>query len=151
MHQPNSECCGGDSPREPRVVIAKVGLDGHDRGARLVAHTLRESGMEVSYTGLRRTVDQVVDAVIAGHADYLGLSLLAGDHMVQVPKVIGALRERGAGATRVVVGGIIARNQVAELLAHGVKQVFLPGTPLAAVEKFIHDDFQSHPFEESSP
>jgi methylmalonyl-CoA mutase C-terminal domain/subunit len=133
------------------VVIAKVGLDGHDRGARLVANTLRESGMEVAYTGLRRTIDQVVDAVIEHRADYLGLSLLAGDHMVQVPKVIQALRARGAGNTRVTVGGIIARHQIPELMAHGVKQVFLPGTPLAAVQQYIHDDIRNHPIEESSP
>jgi len=140
MPQPNSDrnC---DAPRKPRVLIAKVGLDGHDRGARLVAHTLRESGMEVAYTGLRRTIEQVVDAVIAHRADYVGLSLLAGDHMVQVPKVIAALRQRDVGATRVFIGGIIAKQQIPELMAHGVRQVFLPGTPLAEIEKFITQDF----------
>lgn len=142
MQQPNSECgCGG--ARKPRVVIAKVGLDGHDRGAKLVANALRDAGMEVVYTGLRRTIDQVVDTVIAHRAEYLGLSLLAGDHMIQVPKVIAALQARGAGGTHVTVGGIIARQQIPELMAHGVKQVFLPGTPLAEVVKFINDDMQS--------
>lgn len=151
MCPPNSDSCGCAAAHTPRVVIAKVGLDGHDRGARLVANTLRESGMAVVYTGLRRTIDQVVDAVVAHRADYVGLSLLAGDHMVQVPKVIAALRQRGAARTRVVVGGIIAKQQVPELMAQGVRQVFLPGTPLAAVQQFIHDDIQRHPIEESSP
>lgn len=140
MHQPNSES-GGGAARIPRVVIAKVGLDGHDRGARLVAHSLRAAGMNVVYTGLRRTIDQVIDTVIEHQADYLGLSLLAGDHMIQVPRIIAALKARGAGDTKVTVGGIIARQQVPELLAHGVKQVFLPGTPLAEVEQFIRQDF----------
>ena len=143
MQQPNSECGCGGAARKARVVIAKVGLDGHDRGAKLVANALRDAGMEVVYTGLRRTIEQVVDTVIAHRAEYLGLSLLAGDHMIQVPKVITALRARGAGGTHVTVGGIIARQQVAELMAHGVKQVFLPGTPLAEVVKFINDDMQS--------
>jgi methylmalonyl-CoA mutase C-terminal domain/subunit len=141
MHQPISERVGASPTRAPRVVIAKVGLDGHDRGARLVANALRAAGMEVVYTGLRRTIDQVVDTVIEHRADYLDLSLLAGDHMIQTPKVIAALKARGAGDTKVTVGGIIARQQVPELLAHGVRQVFLPGTPLAEIEKFIVQDF----------
>jgi methylmalonyl-CoA mutase C-terminal domain/subunit len=132
--------------RKPRVLIAKVGLDGHDRGARLVANTLREAGMEVLYTGLRRTVDEVAGRVLADRPDYLGLSFLAGDHLVLVPKIIAALKARRAPAIRILVGGIIAEEHVPPLLAMGVDRVFLPGTPLAAIEGFIREQTASqHP------
>lgn len=120
-----------------RVLIAKLGLDGHDRGAKLVAHGLREAGMEVNYLGLRHTPQQAVDTAISKQVDYLGLSFLAGDHLTLMPKVMQTLREREAGVIKVIVGGIILKEHVQPLLNLGVKQVFLPGTTLAEIVEYI--------------
>ncbi|MFC1580730.1 cobalamin B12-binding domain-containing protein [Thermodesulfobacteriota bacterium] len=125
--------------RRKRVLIAKVGLDGHDRGAKLVARSLKDAGMEVVYTGLRQTVDQVVNAAVQEGVDILGLSFLSGDHMAQVPKVMQRLREKGAEDVLVVVGGIILKHQEQDLLGMGVRQVFLPGTPPEEIVKYLHE------------
>ena len=123
--------------RKTRVVIAKVGLDGHDRGAKIVAHHLMKAGMEVIYTGLRQTVDQVVNTAIQEDADVLGLSFLSGDHMVLVPKIMQRLKEEGKEDLMVLAGGIILKHQIPDLIKLGVREVFLPGTPPAEIVEYI--------------
>ena len=123
-----------------RALIAKVGLDSHDRGAKIVARTLRDAGLEVIYTGIRQSVDQVIRAVVQEDVDLLGLSFLAGDHMVLVPKVIEGLKEKGRADIPVMVGGIILKHQVQELVKMGVKKVFLPGTSLKEIVNYIQEN-----------
>ena len=126
--------------RKIRVLIAKVGLDGHDRGAKMVARFLRDAGMEVIYTGLRQTVDLVVNTVLQEDVHVLGLSFLAGDHMILVPKVIRALKDNGRDDVMVLVGGIILKKQVPELLEMGVHRVFLPGTDPDVIIEYIREN-----------
>ena len=126
--------------RKIRALIAKVGLDGHDRGAKIVAHTLRDSGVEVIYTGIRQTVDQVVNAAIEEDVDVLGLSFLAGDHLVLIPKVIRGLKEKGVEDVMVLVGGIILKRHIPELLKMGVNEVFFPGTPPEKIVQYINEN-----------
>ena len=126
--------------RKIRVLIAKVGLDGHDRGAKVVARFLRDAGMEVIYTGLRQTVDLVVNTVLQEDVHVLGLSFLAGDHMILVPKVIRALKDNGRDDVMVLVGGIILRKQVPELIEMGVHRVFLPGTDPDEIIEYIREN-----------
>jgi len=123
-----------------RVLIAKVGLDGHDRGAKIVAHALMEAGMEVIFTGIRQTVEQVVNASIQEGVDVLGLSFLAGDHMIFVPKVMAGLKEKGRADVMVLVGGIILQSQIAQLMKAGIKKVFLPGTPPEEIAGYIKEE-----------
>lgn len=111
-----------------RVLIGKVGLDGHDRGAKIVARALRDAGMEVIYTGIRQTVDQLVSAALQEDVDIIGLSFMSGDHMIMIPKVMQQLEEKGMGEVPVIVGGIILKHQIPELRKIGVSGVFLPGT-----------------------
>src|SRR3990172_6556831 len=120
-----------------RVLISKLGLDGHDRGAKLVAHTLKEAGMEVFYQGIRHTVSEVVDKAIKEQVEFIGLSFLAGDHMTIVPKVINELQQKQAGKIRIFIGGIILKHQLPELKSMGVQQVFLPGTPLKVIAEYV--------------
>jgi methylmalonyl-CoA mutase C-terminal domain/subunit len=120
-----------------RILIAKVGLDSHDRGAKIVARRLRDAGMEVIYTGIRQSVDQVAGAAVQEDVDALGLSFLAGDHMILVPRILQALKDNGKGDIPVVVGGIILKRQVEELLNMGVTKVFLPGTPSGEIVSYI--------------
>jgi len=120
-----------------RVLISKLGLDGHDRGAKLVAHTLKEAGMEVFYQGIRHTVSEVVDKAIKEQVEFIGLSFLAGDHMTIVPKVINELQQKQAGKIRIFIGGIILKHQLPELKSMGVQQVFLPGTPLKEIAEYV--------------
>jgi methylmalonyl-CoA mutase C-terminal domain/subunit len=115
-------------PRPVRVLIAKPGLDGHDRGAKVIARALRDAGMEVIYTGLRQTPQQVAAAAVQEDVDVVGLSILSGAHNVLVPEVLKALEEQGGGRIPVVVGGIIPDKDIAPLKALGVREVFLPGT-----------------------
>lgn len=122
-----------------RVLISKVGLDGHDRGAKLVANSLRNAGMDVIYLGLRQTAGQIASAAIQEDVDYIGLSFLAGDHLTLVPKVIQKLKENGGEEIKIIIGGIISKEHLPRLLGMGVKQVFLPGTPLSAIENFIKE------------
>ena len=115
-----------------RVVVAKPGLDGHDRGAKIIARALRDAGMEVIYTGLHQTPEQIVETVLQEDADAVGLSILSGAHMTLVPRVVELLRAQDAGDVVVTVGGTIA-----ELKALGVAEVFTPGAPTAAIIDFI--------------
>ncbi len=119
--------------RPYRVVVAKPGLDGHDRGAKVIARALRDAGFEVIYTGLHQTPEQVVQAVVQEDADAVGLSLLSGAHLTLVPKVVGGLREEGLGDVLVVVGGIIPEADIPALKASGVHLVFTPGAPLQGI------------------
>jgi len=120
-----------------RVVVAKPGLDGHDRGAKIIARALRDAGMEVIYTGLHQTPEQIVETVVQEDADAVGLSILSGAHMTLVPRVIDLLRERGADGVVVAVGGTIPADDVTALKALGVVEVFTPGASTAAVIDFI--------------
>lgn len=117
--------------------MAKPGLDGHDRGAKVIARTLRDAGFEVVYTGLHQTPEQVVQAVIQEDADALGLSLLSGAHLVLVPRVIELLRSAGRDDVLVVVGGIIPDDDIAPLEAAGVSRVFTPGSPLGDIGSWL--------------
>lgn len=120
-----------------RVLIAKAGLDGHDRGAKLVARALCDAGMEVVYTGRRQSVDGVVTSAVQEDVSLIGLSFLAGDHMVLLPKIMSGLRKAGRDDIPVIVGGIIPGRQVQELLSLGVRKVFLPGTALEEIVEFV--------------
>lgn len=123
--------------RRLRILIAKVGLDGHDVGARVVARGLLDAGMEVIYTGLRRTPEQIVRAAIEEDVDWIGISLLSGSHRVLVPRIRTLLDESGAGDIRLMVGGIIPQEDVPELEAVGVARVFLSGTSIAEIVEFL--------------
>ena len=118
--------------RPIRVLVAKPGLDGHDRGAKVIARALRDAGMEVIYTGLRQTPEQIASAAVQEDVDVVGLSILSGAHNVLVPEVLRSLQEKDAGGISVVVGGIIPEKDIATLKALGVKEIFLPGTSTTA-------------------
>ena len=120
-----------------RVVVAKPGLDGHDRGAKVVARALRDAGVEVIYTGLHQTPEQIVETVLQEDADAVGLSILSGAHMTLVPKVIELLREQDAGDVVVTVGGTIPAQDIPELKELGVAEVFTPGAPTQAIIDYI--------------
>src|SRR5690348_2421406 len=122
-----------------RVVIAKVGLDGHDRGAKVIARALRDAGMEVIYTGLHQTPEQVVETAIQEDADAVGISILSGAHMTLVPRIVDLLRERGAEDVLVVVGGTIPAEDADELKAQGVAAIFTPGAPTSEIVDFLRD------------
>jgi methylmalonyl-CoA mutase, C-terminal domain len=126
--------------RKIRVVIAKPGLDGHDRGAKVIARALRDAGMEVIYTGLRQTPEQVVAAALQEDADAIGLSILSGAHMHICPRVMELLKEKGLDDVLVMVGGIIPDVDIPKLQAVGVKGIFLPGTPMQNIVNFINDN-----------
>jgi methylmalonyl-CoA mutase, C-terminal domain len=123
--------------RKIRVVVAKPGLDGHDRGAKIIARALRDAGMEVIYTGLHQTPEQIVETVLQEDADAVGLSILSGAHMTLVPRVIELLREQDAGDVVVTVGGTIPVQDIPELKELGVAEVFTPGAPTQAIIDFI--------------
>ncbi len=125
------------STKKIRVVVAKPGLDGHDRGAKIIARALRDAGMEVIYTGLHQTPEQIVETVLQEDADAVGLSILSGAHMTLVPKVIELLREQEAGDVVVTVGGTIPAQDIEELKELGVAEVFTPGAPMQAIIDFI--------------
>jgi len=125
------------SQRKIRVVVAKPGLDGHDRGAKIIARALRDAGMEVIYTGLHQTPEQIAETVIQEDADAVGLSILSGAHMTLVPRIVELLRERGAGDVLVTVGGTIPAADVEALKAIGVAGIFTPGTSTLAAIEFI--------------
>ena len=129
------------SPAKPpiRVLVAKPGLDGHDRGAKVIARALRDAGMEVVYTGLRQTPEMIVNAVLQEDVDCVGLSILSGAHNVIVPRITAMLRERGAGDVLVVVGGTIPEQDIEALKASGVAAIFGPGTTLDATVQFIRE------------
>ena len=120
-----------------RVVVAKPGLDGHDRGAKVVARALRDAGMEVIYTGLHQTPEQIVAAVVQEDADAVGLSIHSGAHMTLFPRVVELLRERGAGDVLVFGGGIIPRDDIALLKEQGVAEIFTPGAPTQKIVEWL--------------
>jgi methylmalonyl-CoA mutase C-terminal domain/subunit len=125
------------SEKTKRVLVAKPGLDGHDRGAKVVARALRDAGMEVIYLGLHQTPEQIVRAAIDEDVDVIGLSILSGAHMTVFPKVLGMLRERGAGDIVLIGGGIIPEGDVAELESQGVAKLFTPGAATTDIVDFI--------------
>ncbi|HVL96716.1 MAG TPA: cobalamin B12-binding domain-containing protein [Solirubrobacteraceae bacterium] len=125
------------SERKIRVVVAKPGLDGHDRGAKIIARALRDAGMEVIYTGLHQTPEQIVETALQEDADAVGLSILSGAHMTLVPRVVELLREQEAGDIVVVVGGTIPAQDIPELKSLGVAEVFTPGAPTQAIIDFL--------------
>jgi methylmalonyl-CoA mutase C-terminal domain/subunit len=127
------------STRGPRVLIAKPGLDGHDRGAKVIARALRDAGMEVIYTGLRQTPEQIVTAAIQEDVNVIGLSILSGAHLAISQRILELLREQGAAALPLLVGGIIPTQDIDELKKMGVAQVFLPGTTLEQVIQQVRD------------
>lgn len=124
--------------RKLRVVIAKPGLDGHDRGAKVIARALRDAGMEVIYTGLRQTPQQIVSAALQEDADVIGLSILSGAHNHIAPRLMELLKEQGLDDVLVVIGGIIPDVDVPKLKAIGVKAIFPPGTPIQDIIEFIN-------------
>ena len=126
--------------RKIRVVIAKPGLDGHDRGAKVIARALRDAGMEVIYTGLRQTPEQIVAAALQEDADAIGLSILSGAHMHICPRVMQLLAEKGLEDVIVVVGGIIPDVDIPRLQAMGVRGIFLPGSPMQHIINFINEN-----------
>jgi methylmalonyl-CoA mutase C-terminal domain/subunit len=123
--------------RKIRVVIAKPGLDGHDRGAKIIARALRDAGMEVIYTGLHQTPEQIVETAIQEDADAVGVSILSGAHMTLVPRIVDGLRERDAGDVLVVVGGTIPAEDAEELKGQGVAAVFGPGATTTEIVDFL--------------
>jgi methylmalonyl-CoA mutase, C-terminal domain len=123
--------------RKIRVLVAKPGLDGHDRGAKVIARALRDAGMEVVYTGLRQTPEMIVEAALQEDVDVVGLSILSGAHSVLVPRVLNLLKARGADDVMVVVGGIVPRADAAVLREAGVAEIFGPGTSTQDVVGFI--------------
>jgi methylmalonyl-CoA mutase C-terminal domain/subunit len=126
-----------------RVLIAKIGLDGHDRGAKIVARSLMDAGMEVIYTGLRQTAEHIATAAVQEDVDVVGLSFLSGDHMVLVPKVMQTLKEKGLENIMVIAGGIILKHQIPELKKMGMQEVFLPGTPPAKIASYIQQNLST--------
>ena len=126
-----------ESRRKIRVVVAKPGLDGHDRGAKIIARALRDAGMEVIYTGLHQTPEQIVETVLQEDADAVGLSILSGAHMTLVPRICELLRDQGADDVLLTVGGTIPADDIPELKRLGVAEVFTPGAPTHAIIDFI--------------
>ena len=122
-----------------RVVIAKPGLDGHDRGAKIIARALRDAGMEVIYTGLHQTPDQIVETAIQEDADAVGISILSGAHMTLVPRILDGLKENGAEDVLVVVGGTIPREDADDLKQQGVAEIFTPGAPTSEIVDFLRE------------
>jgi methylmalonyl-CoA mutase C-terminal domain/subunit len=120
-----------------RVVIAKPGLDGHDRGAKIIARALRDAGMEVIYTGLHQTPEQIVETAVQEDADAVGVSILSGAHMTLVPRIVDGLRASGADDVLVVVGGTIPQDDADELKAAGVAEVFGPGATTGQIVDFL--------------
>ncbi len=127
-----------NATKKIRVVIAKPGLDGHDRGAKVIARALRDAGMEVIYMGLRQTPEMIVAAALQEDADVIGLSILSGAHMHICPKVMELLKQKGLEHVLVVIGGIIPDVDIPKLQAMGVQGIFLPGTPMQQIADFIN-------------
>jgi methylmalonyl-CoA mutase C-terminal domain/subunit len=125
--------------RKIRVVVAKPGLDGHDRGAKIIARALRDAGMEVIYTGLHQTPEQIVETVIQEDADAVGLSILSGAHMTLVPRIVELLRAQGIDDVLLCVGGTIPADDIPELKRLGVAEVFTPGAPTQDIVAYIRD------------
>jgi methylmalonyl-CoA mutase C-terminal domain/subunit len=131
------------APRKIRVVVAKPGLDGHDRGAKIIARALRDAGMEVIYTGLHQTPEQIVETVIQEDADAVGLSILSGAHMTLVPRILELMAAQGVDDVIVTVGGTIPPDDVAELKGLGVAEVFTPGAAAQDAIEFIRSSVRA--------
>ena len=130
--------------RPIRVLVAKVGLDGHDRGAKVIATALRDSGMEVIYTGLRQTPEMVVNAALQEDVDAIGISILSGAHNTVFPKVIGLMKEKGMNDVLLTGGGIIPDEDMEQLQELGVGKLFAPGTPVSAISEYISAWVKEH-------
>ncbi len=131
--------------RKVRVLVAKPGLDGHDRGAKVVASALRDAGMEVIYTGLHQTPEMIAEAAIQEDADVVGLSILSGAHMTLFPRVVELLREKGVDDVLIVGGGIIPESDVEQLKKTGIARIFGPGSPTSEISEYIKNWFKSSP------
>lgn len=131
--------------RKLRVLVAKPGLDGHDRGARIIARAFRDAGFEVVYTGLRQTPEQVVNAALQEDVDVIGLSVLSGAHMTLCPKIMDLLREEGLDDVLVLVGGIVPEADVELLKRAGIREVFGPGTPTDEIIAYIREHVREIP------
>ena len=135
---------GATANRPIRVLIAKPGLDGHDRGAKVIARALRDAGMEIIYTGIRQTPEQIVDVVIQEDVDVLGLSILSGAHDTLIPRLISLLKENKVEDVLVIVGGIIPKEDIPALKEAGVAEVFRPGTQSSQVVRFIKENVKTN-------
>lgn len=125
--------------RPIRVLVAKVGLDGHDRGAKVIATALRDAGMEVIYTGLRQTPEMVVNAALQEDTDAIGISILSGAHMTVFPKVLAVMKEKGMNDVLLTGGGIIPEDDMKKLQDMGVGKLFAPGAPTSEIAEYIHE------------
>ncbi|MFQ6068146.1 MAG: cobalamin B12-binding domain-containing protein [Candidatus Bathyarchaeia archaeon] len=125
-----------------RVLVAKPGLDSHDRGAKVVARALRDAGMEVIYTGLRQTPEQIVETVLQEDVNVLGLSILSGAHMTLFPKIMELIKQKGLNDVLVFAGGIIPEEDVPSLKKIGIKEVFGPGTPTETIVRFVKENVE---------
>jgi methylmalonyl-CoA mutase C-terminal domain/subunit len=128
--------------RKIRVLVAKPGLDGHDRGAKVIARALRDAGMEVIYTGLRQTPEMIASAALQEDVDAVGISILSGAHNTLCPRIVELLRQNGMDDTLVLVGGIVPQEDIATLKQKGVSEIFLPGTSTEDIVKFIRENVQ---------
>jgi methylmalonyl-CoA mutase C-terminal domain/subunit len=129
--------------RKIRVLVAKPGLDGHDRGAKVIARALRDAGMEVIYTGLRQTPEMIASAALQEDVDAVGISILSGAHNTLCPRIVNLLRENGMDDTLVLVGGIVPQEDIKTLKAIGVSEIFLPGTSTEDIVTFIRQNVRS--------
>jgi methylmalonyl-CoA mutase, C-terminal domain len=128
-----------------RVLVAKAGLDGHDRGAKVIAAALRDAGMEVIYTGLRQTPEMIVDAAIQEDVDVIGISILSGAHMTILPKILDLMKDKGLNDVLLTGGGIIPEGDIKELKRLGVGEVFTPGTSTTMISEYIRNWCSAHP------
>ncbi len=131
------------SERKIRVLVAKPGLDGHDRGAKVIARALRDAGMEVIYTGLRQTPEMIAAAALQEDVDAVGISILSGAHNTLCPRIVNLLRANGMDDTLVLVGGIVPQEDIAALKSNGVSEIFLPGTSTEDIVSFIRQNVRS--------
>ena len=138
---------GGNAGQKIRVLIAKPGLDGHDRGAKVIARALRDAGMEVIYTGLHQTPEMIAEAALQEDVDAVGLSILSGAHMALFPRVMEELRKRGLDDVMVYAGGIIPDDDIPAIKEMGIAGVFGPGTPMQEAVRFVHENAKPRHFE----
>ena len=131
------------SKRKIRVLVAKPGLDGHDRGAKVIARALRDAGMEVIYTGLRQTPEMIAAAALQEDVDAVGVSILSGAHNTLAPRIVQLLREKGMNDCLVLLGGIVPQEDIARLKEQGISEIFLPGTSTEDIVKFLHENVKS--------
>jgi methylmalonyl-CoA mutase C-terminal domain/subunit len=131
------------SERKIRVLVAKPGLDGHDRGAKVIARALRDAGMEVIYTGLRQTPEMIASAALQEDVDAVGISILSGAHKTLCPRIVELLHQNGMNDTLVLVGGIVPAEDIADLKAKGISEVFVPGTSTEDIVRYINSNVRA--------